>query len=104
MSRHIVKATSLDDTRTVWIQPDPDPKSDPGWRLRFEWMCHDNAYFVEEQTLPERVDNPNANRTICKAHIELTHANARWLRDALTEFLAEDAALTPTPPTKRGER
>ena len=88
MSRHIIPPTSLDDARTVWIQPDPDPKADPGWRLRLDWMRDDNAFLFEEQVLPERVDNPNAMRIIFnKASIQLTRANAEWLRDALTDFL-----------------
>lgn len=92
MGKHIVPPTSLDDTRTVWIQPDPDPKADPGWRLRLDWMRDDNAFLFEEQVLPERVDNPNAHRILCsKASIQLTRANAEWLRDALTDFLNRDA-------------
>lgn len=88
MSRHVVPPTSLDDLRIVWIQPAPDPKSDPGWRLRLDWMHHDNAFLFEEQVLPERVDNPNAHRIVCdKASIQLTRDNAEWLRDALTDYL-----------------
>ena len=34
MSKHLLPETALDDERTIWIQPDPDPKADPGWRLR----------------------------------------------------------------------
>jgi len=51
-------------------------------------MRDDNAFLFEEQVLPERVDNPNAMRIIFnKASIQLTRANAEWLRDALTDFL-----------------
>ena len=58
-------------------------------------MRDDNAFLFEEQVLPERVDNPNANRIInSKASIQLTRANAEWLRDALTDFLDR---TTPQP-------
>ncbi len=93
MSRHVVPPSSLDDLRIVWIQPDPDPKADPGWRLRLDWMDGDNAFLFEEQVLPERVDMPNAKRILVnKASIQLTRENAEWLRDALVDFLGNARA------------
>ena len=88
MSKHVLPATDTDEERIVWIRPDPDPKTDPGWRLRLDKQKGDVAFLVEEQVLPERVDNPNANRIIAQnSHSMLTRAEATWLRDALIEML-----------------
>jgi len=65
-----------------------DPKM-PGLRLRLDWHRGDNAEFVEETTLPERVMNPDAYRKQCHEHIWLTTQNVRWLHEALGELLAE---------------
>lgn len=89
MSKHVLPATDKDEERIVWLRPDPDPKQDPGWRLRLEKQKGDVAFFFEEQVLPERVDNPEANRIIDQhSHMMLTRPEAEWLRDALTEMLA----------------
>lgn len=88
MSKHELPATDLDDERIVWIQPDPDPKADPGWRLKLDKPRGEMAFLVEERVLPERVDNPNAHRILCdRAKMFLTRANAEWLRDSLIEML-----------------
>lgn len=91
MSKHEVPANELDDERTVWIRPDPDPKSDPGWRLRLDKQKGDLAFLVEEQVLPEKVDQPTAYRVIAtKGRMLLTKDEATWLHQSLGEMLAKD--------------
>ncbi len=90
MTRHDLPPTQLDDARTVWLYPDPDPKADPGWRLRLDRMRNDNAFLFEEQVLPERVNMPNAYRVIhCLTSLSLTRSDAVWLHYALGDMLAE---------------
>ena len=91
MSKHILPATELDDERVVWIKPSAQWKKDgthDGVRLRLDKLKGEIVQLLEEKVLPERVDNPNANRIVEKyANLMLTKDDAIWLRDALTELL-----------------
>lgn len=91
MSKHEIPATELDDPRVVWLRPDDDPKADPGWRLRLDKQEGELAFLVEEQVLPEHVDNPNSFRVLAThGRMLLKKSEAQWLHQALGEMLAKD--------------
>jgi hypothetical protein len=88
MTKHTLPATHLDSERTVWLRPDPDPKQDPGWRLRLDKERGEPVRLLEEQVLPECVDDPASRRCLAiKANVCLTRADAEWLHAALGEML-----------------
>lgn len=66
------------------------PAKEKGWRLRILRLeGENNAVLYDEQTFPERVNNPNASHFKHQTRIMMTSAEQRWLRDTLTELLGE---------------
>ena len=91
MSKHVLPATELDEDRVVWILPATWLKNGAheGNRLRLDKVKGELVELFEEEVLPERIDNPNANRVINRhAQLSLTRVEAEWLRDSLVELLA----------------
>ena len=65
-------------------------KSERGWRLRVYRPEDDhNVNLYDEQTFPERVDNPNASHFKHQVRIIMTTDEQVWLRDALTELIGD---------------
>lgn len=65
-----------------------DPKAgDPGCRLRVVRDGLGNIDVFDEQTLPERVMRPDANRVTALGWLQLTEDEAAWLCDVLAEAL-----------------
>ena len=71
------------------ISPDADQVARPGRRLAVERADGETMIRVrEEQTLPERVHLPGANRVSVIEEILLTVVEQRWLYERLGELLA----------------
>jgi len=83
-------------TRFVRLRPSP---AYPGARLRLQCNPEDDgiATLAEEDTLPEQVDNPDANHVTISDHLSLTPDDVRWLIAVLPELLA--AMTAPALPT-----
>lgn len=72
-----------DETR---ILKSADPKF-PGWRLRVAWEDGGEVEIAEEIVHPEKVDDPEARHVRRNGKMILVEHEARFLRDALTEWL-----------------
>jgi len=75
-------------TRFVRIIPDPDPRCDPGSRIRVDYDPDDTGAFViaDENVLPEKLLDPNALNVTTLANINLGRDTARVLRDIMIEL------------------
>jgi hypothetical protein len=71
-------------TRFIALRPD---LTDPGIRLRLEQEVGELIDLAEEETLPERVGDPNALPIRHLRRLLLTEADAQWLRGALGALL-----------------
>lgn len=74
------------------------PKDDPGSRIRVEHDPDDTDEFCvcDENTLPEKVLDPDARHVTSIGCVNLDRTSARWLRDTLVELCASlDADGTP---------
>ena len=77
-----------------YILKSSDPKL-PGWRLRVSREEGDCEIEIAEEIVhPEQVDNPEARHMRRNARAILMLAEARWLRDALTDALGDSASGT----------
>jgi hypothetical protein len=74
------------------ILPDSDKRGDPGWRLHVIRAPMSNLELIEEQVLPEKVNDINANRRLVQRSITIKMDEVRWLRDHLDEVIRRDAA------------
>lgn len=70
------------------VLPENDPRADPGWRLHLMRAPYENAQFSEEQVLPEKVNDPWANRIKHRKEITLKITEVVWLRDALDDVIS----------------
>ncbi len=72
-----------------WLLPDNDPFS-PGWRLHLRRAEDELAHLVDEQVLPEKVLDPDANwHGDDYSIIWLKRTEAEWLHKSLGEMLAD---------------
>ena len=72
------------------VLPDMDPvMRAQGYRLHlFRAEDESSIILADEQVLPEKVEDPNANRVIKSTRIMMLRGEAEWLRDELTKMLA----------------
>jgi hypothetical protein len=70
----------------IKILPENDLK-DPGWRFRLSLSTTGMAVLANEKTLPEHVNNENANLVEAADLIWLKRDEAQWLYDSLGELL-----------------
>jgi hypothetical protein len=61
-----------------------------GWRLHVFRESGEMTILAEEQVLPEKIDDPNANRVKNSTRIWLSRDEMLWLRDQFTELLGSD--------------
>lgn len=75
-------------TRFVRIIPDPDPRADPGSRIRVDYDPDDTGAFCisDENVLPEKLRDPDCYHVRTIANIEMDRTKARAIRDAMVEL------------------
>lgn len=76
-----------------FIHPFADQEKFPGMRLVIDHQEDDDFLELrEEKTLPERVQNPEAQRVLVGERITLSPADAMWLRDVLNRMYPPEPA------------
>lgn len=77
----------IDASKFDVVFPFLDQTKDPGMRLHLYHADGQLTVFAEEQVLPEKVTDPNANRVIETKCIPMTQREVRWLHEQLTELV-----------------
>lgn len=82
----------------IRIRPDA---SDPGWRLRLE-ADDGGIMLAEEQTFPERVEEPGAVVKFAKVSMWLDRDDLRWIVEEGARLLAQSEEPDSPRPTCNG--